>query len=372
LPLAGGSGVISSSNSLTGSSGSGDLVGFSGITVLPNGNYVVASPAWSTSSVLAVGAVTLVSGSTGLALTGGSGTISASNSLTGSQFRDEVGLSGTTLLPNGNYIVNSPNWANGSAGSAGAVTRVSGSTGLALANASGTVSTSNSFTGSQANDQVGSGGITLLANGNFVVDSPNWIAFSEILGAVTLVKGATGLALADGAGTPAFDNNLGGGTTNDHVGSGGVTVLGDGNYIVDSPSWANGSASNAGAVTLISGATGLPLNSGIFGNVTTSDSLTGSQTNDQVGSGAITVQANGNYLVNSPLWANGSAAQAGAVTLVSGSTGLALEGSATITPQNSLLGQQPNAQLTGQATSNQTILAQVPAGWSSACSTRTS
>ena len=36
------------------------------------------------------------------------------------------------------------------------------------------------------------------------------------------------------------------------MGSGGITLLADGNYVVDSPNWANGNAAAAGAVTLVS------------------------------------------------------------------------------------------------------------------------
>ncbi|MFY7866281.1 hypothetical protein, partial [Roseateles sp.] len=100
---------------------------------------------------------------------GVSGVVSSINSLVGSQTNDYVGSYGITALSNGNYVVRSSNWANGSNANAGAVTWGSGSTGI-----SGVVSSSNSLVGSQAEDRVGSDDITALSNGNYVVSSSSW------------------------------------------------------------------------------------------------------------------------------------------------------------------------------------------------------
>jgi len=344
LTLTGGASTISASNSLVGSQAN-DEVGDDGITALADGNYVVSSPNWANGSVTKAGAVTLVSGSTGLALNGGSGTISASNSLVGSQTNDKVGIGGVTALTDGNYVVGSY-WANGSVAGAGAVTLVSGSTGLALQDGSGTISSSNSLVGSQTGDEVG--GVTVLADGNYVVDSPGWANGSATdAGAVTLVSGSTGLALQDGSSTISPSNSLVGSQTGDRVGGGFVTALADGNYVVASPGWTNGSVSGAGAVTLVSGNTGLALNGG-SSTISSSNSLVGSQTNDFVGGYEVIALADvhDDYVVVSPNWANGSAIQAGAVTLVSGITGLALaDGSGTISSRNSLVGSQTNDQV---------------------------
>ena len=73
-----------------------------------------------------------------------------------------------TALTNGNYVVRSPDWNNGAATEAGAVTWGSGTTGV-----SGVVSAANSLVGSTVNDLVGStSGVTALTNGNYVVSSP--------------------------------------------------------------------------------------------------------------------------------------------------------------------------------------------------------
>ncbi|MFO0880921.1 MAG: hypothetical protein U0840_26655 [Gemmataceae bacterium] len=50
-------------------------------------------------------------------------------------------------------------------------------------------------------------------------------------------------------GVVSASNSLVGSTTNDLVGSGGVTVLSNGNYVVTGTSWDNGGLSDAGAVT---------------------------------------------------------------------------------------------------------------------------
>ena len=157
------SGTISSSNSLIGSS-AGDQVGGGGITVLPSGNYVIISPTWSNYT----GAVTWANGTTGI-----TGTISSANSLVGSTgggiaTGDYVGSDGVTVLANGNYLVAIPDWNGGSSTSSyGAVTWGSGTSGIA-----GVVSSSNSLVGSNNGDRVGLWEIVLLSNGNYVVPSP--------------------------------------------------------------------------------------------------------------------------------------------------------------------------------------------------------
>ena len=153
------------------------------MTALANGNYVVISTNWANGMATAAGAVTWGSGTTGI-----SGTVSSANSLVGSTAGDVVGSDGVTALASGNYVVSSTNWTNGMATCAGAVTWGSGTAGV-----SGVVSSTNSLVGSTANDQVGYGGngVTALANGNYVVDSPNW---NNGAGAVTWGSGTAGVS----------------------------------------------------------------------------------------------------------------------------------------------------------------------------------
>ncbi len=235
-------GVVSTSNSLYGTTAN-DRVGSSGVTALSNGNYVVSSYAWNNGATSQVGAVTWANGVSGL-----SGVVSTSNSLYGTTAGDRVGVGGVTALSNGNYVVSSYRWSNGATAQVGAVTWANGASGL-----TGAVSTSNSLYGSTANDRVGGGGVTALSNGNYVVDSYAWSngATSQV-GAVTWVNGASGLA-----GVVSTSNSLYGTTANDQVGIRGVTALSNGTYVVSSYAWSNGATTRVGAVTWANGATGL-------------------------------------------------------------------------------------------------------------------
>jgi len=288
-------GQVSSTNSLVGGT-AGDNVGY--VTALANGHYVVSVPNWHNSANIGVGAVTWANGTTGL-----SGTVTAANSLVGATAGDEIGRL-VTALPNGNYVVQSPLWHLGSI-SVGAVTWVDGSGPTAV-----TVSTSNSLHGSSDGDRLGNYGITILANGNYVVASPNWKNGSVVnAGAATWAQGTAPII---GAVSPA--NSLVGTQVDDSVGMGiGVVPLSNGNYVVGSRLWDNGSLVDAGAATWANGTTG------ISGAISVSNSLIGSNSDATVGAWVIAL-TNGNYVVGSPRWNDGSAS-VGAATWVDGTTG---------------------------------------------------
>ena len=309
-------GTISASNSLVGTT-PGDEVG-SSVTALTNGNYVVDSYSWSSDT----GAVTWGSGTTGV-----SGIVSASNSLVGSTAGDAVGSGvgsgdgyyGVTALTNGNYVVDSADWSS----NRGAVTFGNGTTGV-----TGTVSASNSLVGTTAGDEVGFEYVTALANGNYVVDSPDW---SSKRGAVTFGNGTTGVT-----GMVTVSNSLVGSTAGDEIGIGiagpdGVTPLTNGNYVVDSYTW----SSDTGAVTWGSGTTG------VSGTVSAANSLVGSTPGDEIGLGVdyqgVTALADGNYVVVSADWSGAT----GAVTWGNGTTGV----SGMIPSSNSAVGTTTNSGL---------------------------
>jgi Repeat of unknown function (DUF5650) len=319
---AGVSGPVSATNSLVGSTAS-DEVGYE-IDTLSNGNYVVVTPDWTNGAAANAGAVTWGSGTAGV-----SGAVSPTNSLVGTTANDGVGES-VTALSNGNYVVSSPTWNNGAASSAGAVTWGSGTAGV-----SGSVSAANSLVGSTANDQVGGdlNGVTPLSNGNYVVSSPDWTnGAAGDAGAVTWGSGTAGVS-----GAVTATNSLVGSKENDRVGGvgGGVTALSNGNYVVTSPNWTNGAAGDAGAVTWGSGT------AGVSGPVTATNSLVGSLANDQVGGGdgssSVTALSDGNYMVTSPDWSN----DAGAVTWGSGTAGV----SGIVSTMNSAIGSVANSGL---------------------------
>ncbi len=300
------SGLVSDVNSLVGSD-PGDRVGYDRATPLSNGNYVVDSSCWNSSR----GAVTWGNGTTGI-----TGTVSATNSLVGSDPGDQVGGSGVVPLSNGNYVVQTGSWN----GNHGAVTWGDGTAGV-----QGVVSAANSLAGADPLD-LALTLVTPLSNGNYVVASPYWNGYR---GAVTWNSGTRGVT-----GMISTANSLIGSNPNDRVGS--VTPLPNGNYVVASPYW-NGTR---GAVTWGDGATGLT------GIVSEANSLTGANPGDYVGggplSGDVTTLANGNYVVRSPSWDD----HRGAVTWGDGASGQTLDGRNIITMQNSLVGRDTNAGFT--------------------------
>lgn len=306
----GRTGAVSPANSLVGTRLS-DFVG--GITALSNGNYVVAS-LWNNEAIASAGAATWANGNTGLV-----GVVSSANSLVGSSAGDKVG-SGVTALTNGNYVVWSPVWKNGSSPNAGATTWGSGSSGVR-----GTISASNSLVGASANDGDASSPPVALSNGNYVVVNPRWDNGAIVdVGAVTWGNGISGRT-----GVISAANSLTGSTAGDVVGSGNTIALANGNYVVGSRLWRNGAVIEAGAATWGNGA------SGQVGVVSTANSLVGSHTQDRIG-GTIVGLGNGNYVVASTSWSNGVVGLVGAVTWGNGNSGRI----GVVSASNSLIGSE--------------------------------
>ena len=131
------------------------------VAVLPNGNFVVTDPYFSSSSTIVyTGAVYLFRFD---------GTLI--NSFTGDKSYDFVGFGGITVLKNGNFVIASPVWHNqatdftdtsGIAQGLGAVTWVNGDTGLA-----GPISSTNSLVGVLPGDLIGGYLIPNLTNHSF-------------------------------------------------------------------------------------------------------------------------------------------------------------------------------------------------------------
>src|SRR5262249_41626508 len=138
-----------------------------------------------------------------------------------------------------------------------------------------------SLVGSNPDDQVGGGfggGVTALGNGNYVVASPAW---NGLRGAATWGDGTAGVSGPVSPANSLVGSNPGdgvGGDEDDLTGYDGVTPLADGNYVVASPFW-NG---RRGAATWGDGT------AGVTGPVSAANSLVGSNpgdvyTGDQVG-----------------------------------------------------------------------------------------
>ena len=281
-------GLVTASNSLVGGTG-GDSVSDNGITALTNGNYVVASPSWSKPGGQSVGAVTWGNGNGGTA-----GVVTPGNSLVGGTANDSIGFDGVTALTNGNYVVASEFWNNptGAVTLAGAVTWCNG-----MGGTTGLVTPSNSLIGGTANDAVGFDyGVTALTNGNYVVASRNWTnptGPAASVGAATWCNGNGGTV-----GLVSPGNSLVGGTANDKIGSGGMTALTNGNYVVASSLWTNptGPDASAGAATWGNG------NGGTVGLVTPGNSLVGGSIDDAVSNNGVNALSNGHYVVWSSDW----------------------------------------------------------------------
>lgn len=313
--LIGNTGASAAQVVINGPPGSGRFGG--SITVLPNGNIVVADPAFDIPSAADVGAVYLYSPE---------GTMISV--VRGSRPNDLLGAYGVVVLGSGNFVVLCPTCNRGNVQNAGAVVFGSAESGV-----HGVVSPDNALVGSNTLDRIGSGltfdfkPVYSLSNGNYVVVAPYW---NGTRGAAIFGSGKTG---ARGVVSP--DNALVGSQLGDHVGSSGVVALANGNYVVRSPSWDNGAVDFAGAVTFGSGTTG------ITGAVSPENSLVGSSDRDMVGGDinnlnddSVIALKNGNYVVITQGWDRGEIANAGAVTFGSGVAGI----SGAISVFNSLVG----------------------------------
>ncbi len=228
----------------------------------------------------------------------------------GSQaFGDEI-----ITLPNGNFLVADPEYdAPGPVENVGRIHLYDGLT-LEL------IST---MTGTSANDRVGHYTNYILSTGDIAVVTPYWSNAGVVsAGAVTLCSAVTGCPE-----TITPENSLVGTNEFDQVGIGGVVPFPDGRFVVTSYYWNN----ERGAVTLC------PVE-GCVGEVSTSNSLHGTQQADQVGFYTTVPLTNGNYVVMSQFWGGTEifSAQLGAATFCSGTTGC----TGPVTPENSLVGSE--------------------------------
>ncbi len=320
--LANPVGEIGEANALVGKQ-VGDFVGSGGTWALPNGHYVTSSPNWDNDAVGNVGAVTWGDG-----LKGTNGPVGVANSIVGSLADDRVGSGGIVPLANSNYVLHSPFWDNpdGTGNDAGAITWAKGGEASAYA-----VTTTNSLIGNQG-ERLGQSRVTALPNGHYVAVNETW---GGLRGAVTWCNGgqAAPVGKVDANNSLVGLRRTGNGpATTDAVGSNGVTVLANGNYLVNSNLWDE----QRGAVTWCSGLAASPV-----GEVTASNSLTGELPGNLVGLGGVVALDNDKYVVLSPSWEAGpTKLNVGAITLcpASGLTGL-------VQPDNSLTGSTANDQV---------------------------
>jgi hypothetical protein len=288
-------GDISAGNSLVGGT-AGDQVGNS-VQNLFNGKMLVTSSSWNAGR----GAVTWFDTTSGTV-----GVVDATNSLVGSTAGDAVGSSGRSNI--GSLIgIRSPNWDNGAAVDAGAITWADPLTGI-----TGVVSAANSLVGATTNDRVGTNSVEFVGSGLYAARTTAW---NGSMGAVTWLNAASPLT-----GAVSSSNSLVGSTANDQVGNGGF-FSGSGYSVLRSTAWSG----NRGAVTWINPAAPLT------GALTSGNSLVGANSGDSVGSAGITGMTNGNYYVRSTSFAGG----AGAVSVGTAAAGI----TGVVSGANSLVGQ---------------------------------
>ncbi len=161
-----------------------------------------------------------------------------------------------TVLTNGNIVVASPYDSSGPGGAN------SGAVHLYNPYAQTVIK---SFYGDDADDELGSYGVTALGNNNFVIASSvddDSVGGNEDAGSVMLVSGATGLQIGV---------TLEGDQEEDYLGGNGVTALGNNNFVVISISDQVDSVPGAGSVKIVSGTTGAQIGDNILQGTTKND-----------------------------------------------------------------------------------------------------
>jgi hypothetical protein len=314
-----------------------DRIGLGGVTLLGNGQAIVSSPEWGVIGASNSGAVTWIDTRQAL-----SGTVDATNSLVGNSPDDRIGTAttigaGVTSIGGGRYVIVSPDWQNAAGVAVGAVTWVD-----SALTRTGTVTAANSLIGSTAGD-LRDARVTALRSRHFVITARYWDGGRTMadVGAVVWANGGTGIT-----GTIGIGNALIGNGASDRLGDEylGVIALNDGNYVVPSPSADVGAVENAGAATWGSGT------AGVVGRITAANSLVGSSSGDSVGANVVALPDAG-YAVAAPGWSNGAISRVGAVVSTSGPR---LVG--TISASTALTGTQTNDQV-GSDAHGMTLLA---------------
>ncbi|MBL9115600.1 MAG: hypothetical protein JNJ83_11390 [Verrucomicrobiaceae bacterium] len=324
--MGGTVGVVTSANSMVGTTAL-DQVGLtSQSVVLPNGNFVVWAPFWDNGSTSNAGAVIWCSGYGPTA-----GVISNSNSLVGSSAGDGDGLI-VHALQNGHFVSTARLWDDSISGKTdvGAVVWGNGN-----GSTSGDISPSNATYGTSDGDSLQYAGA--LGDGRYAISSSTWdepggVADAGIMKLLPDNAPSTGPLTTAGA--------MLGGSPGDLVAP-QFHSLSNGNNVVALRSWSDPftSASQVGLVFLLKSGAALP------SRATAKLGLSGSTAMDNVGN--VGPLPNGNFLVRSNTWTNPatSASSAGAMTWVNGRTGLVGKVSAA----NSVVGTSPNDQVGGFA-----------------------
>jgi hypothetical protein len=270
----------------------GDFLG-GFITGLSNSNFVITSKEEDRDGISNASSVRLMNGSTGAQI----------SVLFGDLEGDALGQridggfiahNAVTALSNNNYVITSPSDDNGAIIDAGSVRLMDGTTGIQIGGI---------IFGDQEDDKIGESGVTVLSNDNYVIaSSRDDNGFILDAGSVQLVSGTTGDTIGP---------LLIGATSRSRLANGGVSALGNNNYVVASGEDDNGTMSDTGSIRLFNGSTGEQINA-LFGDGSSALLGLGLGTAEKV----INVLGNNNFVVLSPFNNNGS------VRLVNGGTGV--------------------------------------------------
>ena len=287
--VAGRTGVLDGNKGLVGST-VGDFVNASfNNDYYSAGKVFITAPNWDNGGATNAGAALRLDASLSNAPTG---TIGSGNALVGTSSVDRVGFSGVTQNAQGYYVRNDY-WSNGTIANAGAITFF----GLGAAMPTGAVSDANSLIGTAGNDLSGVYFADINAGNKLLLMAPN---YGGGKGAVRLVDFAAGIK-----GTLDNTNALVGSTSGDRVGSNvSLTTLGGGFYALGSPTWRNGT----GGITFFNSS---GPSTGFLGE---GNSMVGSAAGDGIGAYGTTLftMAGGGVTMLSRSWGGGK----GAITVL--------------------------------------------------------
>ena len=219
-------------------------------TALSNDNYVIASPADDVGGISNTGSVRLMNGTTGNQI----GSIIA-----GDEAGDGLGI--ITALKNNNYVIVAAGDNLGGIFDVGSVRLIDGASGAQIGS---------TIMGDTLSDQLGSTGITALPNGNYVISSAfdDEGGISGV-GSVILVNGTTGAQIGSTIAGTVSGDQLGYTRRNsvqtDNV---GITALSNSNFVIISEFENVGGVIFQGTVRLINGTTGAQIGSTIEGGAT--------------------------------------------------------------------------------------------------------
>ncbi len=212
----------------------------SGVFALANGNYVIWTFSDNAPGIASAGSLKLMDGATGTPIL----------DLVGDDPGDFSPTVTVAPLANGNFVFAASSATEGGNMQAGAVRVINGTTGAQIGS---------TLIGEHEFDALGSGGITILANNNFVVSSQfDWVGGVARAGSVMLVNGTTGIPI----GSPIV-----GAVEDDFLGNLGITALSPNTVVIASSSVDEGSVVDAGSIIHMDGVTGATIGTKLIGGV---------------------------------------------------------------------------------------------------------